>query len=505
MEKQDLSFILEQSDMDTLIITGWGWMDYACAAALALRHFGCAEVVGMSTRRLPEFLSEVKGFKEIVILGVGLIGNPKMFQGALNRLAKKNVHVCWISALDLPEEVFPDGCPNLEVFVKDACLTECVGAYYDLPCDDLMAILDEKTRNPDAVRYHQLIEAAMFSYRNYQDERSYGNAIRHLANRDSESRWTDSERQLVEHYKRYGGRELVGKSDLMADLLSKINQAAQHVHARVLIFGESGTGKETVALQIHNKSPLRNEPFIAFNCASVTPNLLESRFFGHERGAFTGATETRSGLFEQANGGTLFLDEIGELPLEAQGILLRVLEGGRFTRLGGTKEIEVNVRLISATNRDLAAMVRDGKFREDLFFRLNVIRFQVAPLRKHKEDIEQIANSYWLKLHHRRLKPEQIKALMNYDYPGNVRELYNLLECADVMGENDFDKLVADQKEMLGNLAPLPDDDDPDELEVVIRRHVRRVYEKYGHNISKTADALQIARNTVKKYLDTGS
>ena len=163
MEKQDLSFILEQSDMDTLIITGWGWMDYACAAALALRHFGRAEVVGMSTRRLPEFLSEVKGFKEIVILGVGLIGNPKMLQGALDRLAKKNVHVCWISALDLPEEVFPDGCRNLEVFVKDAYLTECVGSYYDLPCDDLLAILDEKTRNPDAVHYHQLIEAAMFS------------------------------------------------------------------------------------------------------------------------------------------------------------------------------------------------------------------------------------------------------------------------------------------------------------------------------------------------------
>ena len=432
MEKQDLSFILEQSDMDTLIITGWGWMDYACAAALALRHFGRAEVVGMSTRRLPEFLSEVKCFKEIVILGVGLIGNPQMLQSALARLAKKNVHVCWISALDLPEEVFQDGCQNLEVFVKDACLTECVGAYYELPCDDLLAILDEKTKNPDVLRYHQLIEATMFSYRNYQDERSYGEAIRHLAKCDPETRWTESERRLVEHYKRYGNRELVGKSDLMADLLGNINRAAQHVHARVLIFGESGTGKETVALQIHNKSPLRDEPFIAFNCSSVTPNLLESRFFGHERGAFTGATEMRTGLFEQANGGTLFLDEIGELPLEAQGILLRVLEGGRFSRLGGTKEIEVNVRLIAATNRDLAARVRDGQFRADLFHRLNVVQIRVPSLREHKEDIAQIADSYWLKMHHRRLKPAQIEALMAYDYPGkcvNSTICLNALMC----------------------------------------------------------------------------
>ncbi len=191
----------------------------------------------------------------------------------------------------------------------------------------------------------------MYVYRNYQDEKAYGNAIRHIACGDPESRWSDVEKQMIEHYKRFGNRELVGKSDAMQDLLERINLIAPRDHARVLIFGESGTGKETVALQIHNKSPRRNEPYIAFNCASVTPNLLENRFFGYEKGAFTGASEMKRGLFEQANGGTLFLDEIGELPLEAQGILLRVLEGGRFTRMGGRDEIEVNVRLIAAANR----------------------------------------------------------------------------------------------------------------------------------------------------------
>ena len=531
-QNQDLLILLEHCDMDTLIITGWGWMDYACAAALALRHFGRAAVVGMSTRRLPEFLSDVNGFKNIVILGVGLIGNPEMLRSALNRLAKKHVQVTWISALEIPENVFPDGCPNLEVFVKDAYLTECVGEYYGLPCDDLLPILDEKTRNPDALRYHQLIDAAMFSYRNYQDEQSYGLAIRHLAQNDPESRWTESERRLVEHYKRYGGRELAGKSEANQALLAKINQVASHDDARVIIYGESGTGKETVAQLIHNKSPRKGEPFLAFNCASVTPNLLESRFFGHEKGSFTGANERKDGLFTLANGGTLFLDEIGELPLEAQGILLRVLEGGRFTRLGGTEELETNVRLITATNRDLASMVRGGKFREDLYFRLNVFPIRIPPLREHISDVEQIADGWWLRHRRCHLTRAQLKVLMSYDYPGNVRELINLLERATVFENPDFATIIEENRAMTANLRNTSASDNkpasnvptatkpaasqspilgetansadiPDELDAAIRLHIRRVYEKYGRNLTKTKEALQIARNTLKKYLNT--
>lgn len=341
----------------------------------------------------------------------------------------------------------------------------------------------------------------MYVYRNYQDEKAYGDAIRRIANSDPESKWSDSERQMVEHYKRYGNREFSGKSRVIAKLQGKINMVAPRERARVLIYGESGTGKETVALQIHNKSPRRNEPYVAFNCASVTPNLLESRFFGHEKGAFTGANEQKRGLFEQANGGTLFLDEIGELPLEAQGILLRVLEGGRFIRLGGKDEIEVDVRLIAATNRDLAAMVRDGKFREDLFHRLNVIQIRVPPLREHKDDITHIANDYWLKQHRRRLVPEQIEALTTYDYPGNVRELFNLLERAAVLDETDFARLVAEHKQMMSSLAPVAEIDYPDDLEAMIRLHVSRIYEKCGNNLTKASEALNVARNTVRKYL----
>ena len=336
--------------MENLILTGWGWKDYACAAALALRHWKKADVFGMSTRRLPEFLYyEAHGYKNIVILGVGLSGDPELLEKALKKLKAKSVCVSWISSIEVPESISAAIQSALDIFVDGDGITDAVSLCYNLPYDDIRPLTAEGYPGRKALPYHQLIEAAMYSYRNYQDEKSYGDAIRHIANGDPESRWSESERQLVEHYKRCGNRELIGKSPAMKGLLEKINMVAPHTHARVLIYGESGTGKETVALQIHNKSGRKNEPFIAFNCASVTPNLLESRFFGHEKGAFTGANEMKRGLFEQANGGTLFLDEIGELPLEAQGILLRVLEGGRFTRLGGSTEIEVNVRLLTAT------------------------------------------------------------------------------------------------------------------------------------------------------------
>ena len=272
----------------------------------------------------------------------------------------------------------------------------------------------------------------------------------------------------------------------------------------MLILGESGTGKETVATQIHFKSPRGSEPFIAFNCASVTPNLLESRFLGYEKGAFTGANEAKPGVFEAANGGTLFLDEIGELPLEAQGILLRVLEEGRFQRLGANaREIEVDVRVIAATNRDLPAMVRDGKFRTDLYHRLCVVQLRVPPLREHREDIPLIAYAYrdrnkmggWL-------TSAQAEALQSYDFPGNVRELNNLLERAHVLGVTDYSELVREHRELNAALLPQEKQDIPDDLEEVTRLHVKRVCEKFSHNITKAAEAMGVSRNTVRKYLE---
>lgn len=492
--------------MKTLILTGWGWKDYACAAALALRHFKVADVYGISKRRLPEFLNEVKGYGEIVLLGLGLSGDPSLLERGLAKLGRQKTRVKWISVWP-PARCVGEGIRRrMEIVVDGEAedLTDAVSRTFGVPVGDLAPILQEKKMPAKVQRIHLLLDAAMYMYRTYQDEEAYANAIRHIADGDDEELWTDAERAMVEHFLRFRGRELVGKSDAIRNLLDQINLIAPKDHSRVLIQGESGTGKETVALQIHNKSPRHKEPFIAFNCANVSPDLLESRFLGYEKGAFTGATERKRGVFEQADGGTLFLDEIGELPLAVQGLLLRVLEGGRFTRVGEGPEVSVDARLITATHRDLAAMVRDGKFREDLFFRLNVIQIRVPPLREHKEDIAQIADGFWLKRHGRRLSPAQIEALMTYDYPGNVRELLNLLERASVLEETDFARLLAEHRQATTGLTPRIEVEFPDNLEEMTRLHVRRVYDKCGKNLTKTAEALGAARNTVRKYLGKG-
>jgi transcriptional regulator with PAS, ATPase and Fis domain len=493
--------------MDNLILTGWFWKDYAIAAAVALRHYKKADIKAVSTRRLPEFLNEVgTKYKEIAILGVGLANNIELLDKALTKLQKNKVKVRWISSLDFPDCVDEKIRKKLDSFIcYDDGITEAVSQCFNVPYGDIAPLIRNEV-SKDIYIYHELIDAASYSYRNYQNETDYGWVVNMISRRETEASLLKSDwaTKLLQHYRRYGHRELVGKSQVIMDLQSRINRIAPRDKARVFIYGESGTGKETIAILIHNKSPRRDEPFCSFNCASVTPNLLEDRFFGHEKGAYTGANEQKKGLFEIADGGTLFLDEIGEMPLEAQGVLLRVLEGGRFTRVGGSEEISVDVRLITATNRDLAELVREGKFREDLYHRLCVVQIHAPSLRDHKEDISQIANGRWLKEHQCNLTHEQIEVLKSYDYPGNVRELNNILDRASVLGESDFAKLLKEHKEMTVNLRPASEikEEVPDELEAAIRIHVKRVYEKYDKNLTRTADALNVARNTVKKYLE---
>ncbi len=487
----------------TLILTGWKYNDYAIAAALALRHFGKADLLGMSRRRLPEYLEEVSGYAEIVILGVSLAGDAERLAKALARLKRANVKVTWLSGMDFPDWMGNDIRANLTSYVSPSeSIAVAVAEYYNLRYDELASYGDEE--NPVGKAYMEFMRASEYCYRIYQDEQAYPRVIRHIAAKDPEGKWAESDRRMIEHYRRYGHRELIGKSDAIVKLRNDIKCIADHEHTRVLILGESGTGKETIATQIHFKSPRREEPFIAFNCVSVTPNLLESRLLGYEKGAFTGADEARAGIFEAANGGTLFLDEIGELPLEAQGLLLRVLEEGRFQRLGSNaREIEVDVRVVAATNRDLAAMVRDGRFRSDLYHRLCVVQLRVPPLREHKEDIPYIAYAYRDRNHMGGwLSAAQVDALQAYDFPGNVRELDNLLERAYVLGIEDYEELIREHRALNATLQPQAKVEIPDNLEEATRLHVKRVCEKYSHNITKAADALAVSRNTVRKYLE---
>jgi DNA-binding NtrC family response regulator len=234
------------------------------------------------------------------------------------------------------------------------------------------------------------------------------------------------------------GTTFVGQNAEMKKIFAIIDKVSR-VDTPVLIRGESGTGKELVANAIHYNSPRKDERFVAINCSAIPENLVESEFFGHEKGAFTGADTRRIGKFQYADGGTLFLDEIGDISPAMQVKLLRVLQEKRFTPVGSNKEIEVNVRIIAATNRDLETMVKKGEFREDLFYRLNVLPIMLPPLRQRKDDIEHLANYFIEKFnqtHKKNIKSitkEAMDALKAYNWPGNIRELENVIEHAFVI------------------------------------------------------------------------
>jgi transcriptional regulator with GAF, ATPase, and Fis domain len=238
----------------------------------------------------------------------------------------------------------------------------------------------------------------------------------------------------------YDFDRIIGSSGALEKVLAVVRKVAKS-NTTVLVRGETGTGKELIAGAVHHNSHRAARNFIKVNCAALQENLLESELFGHEKGAFTGADKQRIGRFEQADGGTLFLDEIGDMSPNTQAKILRVLQEHEFERLGGTRTIKVDVRLIAATNRDLPAMVEAGQFREDLYYRLNVVTMEMPPLRERKDDIAALANFFIrrfageLKKKIQGLEPEALKLLMRYQWPGNIRELENAIERAVLLAE----------------------------------------------------------------------
>ncbi|MDC0513357.1 nitrogen regulation protein NR(I) [Gammaproteobacteria bacterium] len=266
--------------------------------------------------------------------------------------------------------------------------------------------------------------------------------------------------------KKVSKSEIIGAAPSMQIVFRSIGKLA-NTNATVLIQGESGTGKELVSKSLHKNSPRHDMPFIALNMADIPKELIESELFGHEKGAFTGAVEQRIGRFEQANGGTLFLDEIGDMPLETQTRLLRVLSNKEFFRVGGDKPIKVDVRILAATHQSLESLVASGSFREDLYYRLNVIRVDVPPLRHRKEDIGDLSSAF-LKRHAdslsdepKVLSPEALLALTQYDWPGNVRQLENICYWIALMAPTQNVKLEDLPGEIISNDQPsqTPGDD----------------------------------------------
>jgi len=313
---------------------------------------------------------------------------------------------------------------------------------------------------------------------------------------------------------KFDDQNIIGKSHAMRTLLETVAQVAAS-EATVLISGDSGTGKELIAGAIHFNSPRKNGPFVKINCAAITETLLESELFGHEKGAFTGADRRKDGRFSQAHGGTLLLDEVSEMSLMMQVKLLRALQEREFNRVGGEETIQVDVRVIAATNKDLKAQINKGDFREDLYYRLNVVELEVPPLPERKEDIPLLAQHFLEKFAVKNRKdikgftPKAMDNLIRYDWPGNVRELMNAIErgvvlartryldvsdfpfMKETIGQNEQDSTATAMLSMKGDLP----------LEEVEKAAILSTLEAAGGNKSETARRLGITRKTLHKKL----
>lgn len=309
--------------------------------------------------------------------------------------------------------------------------------------------------------------------------------------------------------------EIIGDSGPIKHLKHQISVAAP-TSGWVLITGENGTGKELVARTIHSSSLRGSKPFVEVNCAAIPEDLIESELFGHEKGAFTGATASRKGKFDQANEGTLFLDEIGDMSLKTQAKILRILQEHKFERVGGNRTIEVNVRVIAATNKDLEEEIRQGHFREDLYYRLNVLPFHVPPLRERREDIPLLVKhflSYFCSKEGRDIKdiaPEAMNALISYAWPGNVRELKNIIERLVIMVPdrlitiNNLPASIAKSRptiDLSGEQPLLGVDSFREARDLFEKEFLLRKLEENDWNISRTAETIDMERSNLHRKI----
>ena len=308
--------------------------------------------------------------------------------------------------------------------------------------------------------------------------------------------------------------EIVGRSFAIRAVTDKIEKVAG-TPARVLITGENGTGKELVARAIHRNSPRADGPFVEVNCAAIPSELIESELFGHMKGSFTGAVADRAGKFEQANGGTLFLDEVGDMSLAAQAKVLRVLQDGVVTRIGGSKPIQVDVRVLAATNKKLETEIADGRFREDLFYRLNVVPLHVPPLRERREDIPQLVSHFVQQLTRgegmppRIITPEAEQRLTHHEWPGNVRELRNTIERLLILstgpriGAEDVDRLVGRGSGDAAGIGALLECRTFEEFKQAAERaFLLAKLRENDWNVSETARALDMPRSNLYKKIE---
>jgi DNA-binding NtrC family response regulator len=351
--------------------------------------------------------------------------------------------------------------------------------------------------------------AANFIAKPWTNEKLQADVRAAIGRKRAEEENVQLKRQLKQ---RYNFENIIGKSDLMLRTFDLVAQVAPS-RSTILLQGESGTGKELIAKAIHANSPRKDRPFVPVNTGSMPSDLLESTLFGHVKGAFTSAVSSKKGLFEMADRGTIFLDEIGNMSMETQSKLLRVLQDRRFMHLGGVQEIQVDVRVIAATNSELRQAVKDGKFREDLYYRLNVITIELPPLRNRKEDIPMLAQHFLRKYCEenekpsRTLAPDALRALMDYAWPGNVRELENAIERAVVLSAHPvitadlFPDDIVSRGDALPIIASKPDASLFEIMEDCERRAITAMLERCGWNQTEAAERFHVPLSTLNQKI----
>jgi len=484
----------------------------ASAAALLLTAHPRASLFPTSAYGISKSLASLlgKGYDEVHVCGLGIKCELAELLNTLSRLKNEGTKTYWycgdsyLNSLraDLEKHVScrfaPHECGIVRAVLSFLPRKAASGAQ----AHKILRIgtnPDRREGESQADRdLRDLVRGSVWRYLNYRDRHAYPHAISVLAGVQTMD--TILDRRTIETYRRSSDRVLSGKSVAMERVRDNVTKCGP-AGSTVLITGETGTGKEIVARLIHEASDRCDAPFVPVNCAMLDGSLLEDMLFGHEKGAFTGAAEDRPGCFEEAHGGTLFLDEIGEIPSATQAKILRVLQEGQLRRLGGREDKRVDVRVIAATNRDLAEAVRAGRFRSDLYYRLAVLRIEIPPLRERPEDIPLLVQDILYRMCEEKglplpeLNRRQLDTLKRQPWRGNVRELENVLARYVILGVKDVTEALEKQSEFEVS------EDQIVPLEEFETRYMRAVYEKLGGNISRTAEALGVTRNTVKKKL----
>lgn len=502
-------------------------LDGACAGAAYLIRHPDARVFVTSTYHLPARLYHLPEWdpdiRSTAICGVGCKRSPEELRDGFRKLKEEGVSATWFLA--------GAGYPEMEAAVRQHCtlmkapdrntVTDAVISLLDLGSHPRSHILssiadagrcanlkDEETRIAA-----ELAVACMYRFFQLGDRESYPKAVRKLAGLEP---ITDEDRVMLRRY------EVLGHQDGPDGISRRIKEVRQLVSKygpldalNVLVLGETGTGKERVARLLHQESGRAEKHFIAVNCAILGgAEMLESKLFGHVKGAFTGAVKDHEGLIAAADKGTLFLDEVGDTPPDTQAKLLRVIEDGTFTRLGSNESLKVDVRIVAATNMNLAEMVREGRFRIDLYYRLRELVIRIPPLRDRLEDMGQIVGSIRRELGNQHgqefpdLSEDQIGLLKDYAWPGNIRQLHSVLNRAYLLGIGDHLEVALKEEmeeglDLFLNRNEAAPEGDSDRTDLTLRQaqilYSMKVLEEHAGNLTATAKALGISVNTLKK------